>query len=106
MPEAFARDPRLCSNYDQDLVTRTFPAIQNFKGGNAIFTFPNTPIKCAGAPQKIMYLAEEYWRKVTSDYCPQPDRGLFLLYNLVCNLFVICVFCLPDWLKLIVINDI
>lgn len=63
LPEAFAKDPRLCSNYDKDYVTRTFPAIQNFKGGNAIFTFPNTPIKCAGAPQKIMYLAEEYWRQ-------------------------------------------
>ena len=33
------------------------------KGGNAVFTFPNSPIKCAGAPQKIMYLAEEIWRK-------------------------------------------
>ena len=28
-----------------------------------MFTFPNSPIKCAGAPQKIMYLAEENWRK-------------------------------------------
>ena len=28
-----------------------------------MFTFPASPIKCAGAPQKIMYLAEEAWRK-------------------------------------------
>ena len=35
-----------------------------FQNGNAIFTFPNTPIKCAGAPQKIMYLAEDYFRRV------------------------------------------
>ena len=27
-----------------------------------MFTLPNTPIKCAGAPQKIMYLAEEMFR--------------------------------------------
>ena len=27
-----------------------------------MFTFPNSPVKCAGAPQKIMYLAEETWR--------------------------------------------
>ena len=34
--------------------------MRNFKGGNAIFTNPNTPIKCGGAPQKIMYLAGDY----------------------------------------------
>ncbi len=39
--------------------------MQAFQEGNAIFTFPNTPIKCAGAPQKIMYLAEEYFRNVS-----------------------------------------
>lgn len=35
--------------------------------GNAIFTFPNTPIKCAGAPQKIMYIADSYFRKVCTN---------------------------------------
>jgi sulfide:quinone oxidoreductase len=35
----------------------------NFQGGNAIFTLPTMPIKCGGAPQKIMYLSEETWRK-------------------------------------------
>jgi sulfide:quinone oxidoreductase len=34
------------------------------KGGNAFFTVPNSPIKCIGAAQKIMYLAEETWRTV------------------------------------------
>ena len=28
-----------------------------------MFTFPNSPIKCAGAPQKIMYIAEESFRE-------------------------------------------
>ena len=37
--------------------------VQAFKGGNAIFTQPTTPIKCGGAPQKIMYLADDYWAK-------------------------------------------
>lgn len=37
--------------------------LKNFKEGNAIFTFPNTLIKCAGAPQKAMYISEEYLRK-------------------------------------------
>jgi sulfide:quinone oxidoreductase len=37
--------------------------IKNFKGGTAVFTNPSTPIKCGGAPHKIMYLAVDYWRK-------------------------------------------
>ncbi|XP_060582922.1 sulfide:quinone oxidoreductase, mitochondrial-like [Ruditapes philippinarum] len=61
--EALKVDPTVCCNYVRDTVVKTYPAIQNFKGGQAIFTFPNTPIKCAGAPQKIMYLADDYWRK-------------------------------------------
>ena len=62
--EALQHDPMVCSNYWRNTVGKTFPAIQTFKGGNAIFTHPNTPIKCAGASQKVMYLAEDYWRKV------------------------------------------
>ncbi|VDI15845.1 sulfide:quinone oxidoreductase [Mytilus galloprovincialis] len=61
LPEGFDTDPSLCSVYDYNLVQKTLPAIQNFKGGNAIFTLPNTPIKCSGAPQQIMYLADEMW---------------------------------------------
>ena len=51
-PDAFAFE-NICSNYSPQLVERTWSNIKNFKGGNAVFTFPNTPIKCAGAPQKI-----------------------------------------------------
>ena len=53
----------VCSNYSYDTVNSTWENIRNFKGGNAVFTFPPPPIKCAGAPQKIMYLAEDYFRK-------------------------------------------
>ncbi len=53
----------LCSNYSYDTVDSTWASIQAFEGGTAIFTHPNTPIKCGGAPQKIMYLAADYWRK-------------------------------------------
>jgi sulfide:quinone oxidoreductase len=31
--------------------------------GTAVFTNPPPPIKCAGAPQKIMYLADEHFRR-------------------------------------------
>lgn len=54
----------VCSNYDYDLVPYTWKAIQATREGNAVFTFPSTPIKCAGAPQKIMYLAEESFRRM------------------------------------------
>ena len=50
------------SNYSFDHVEATWKFIDGFRGGNALFTFPSTPIKCAGAPQKIMYLAEDYMR--------------------------------------------
>ncbi|HMR43206.1 MAG TPA: FAD/NAD(P)-binding oxidoreductase, partial [Saprospiraceae bacterium] len=51
------------SNYIFQLAPYTWECLRNFKGGNAIFTNPNTPIKCGGAPQKIMYLASDYFRK-------------------------------------------
>ncbi len=51
----------VCSNYlDPE---KTWDIIKNFKGGNALFTQPATPIKCGGAPQKIMYLAEEHFQR-------------------------------------------
>jgi len=53
----------VCSNYSYKTVDSTWQFIRSFKGGNAIFTQPNTPIKCGGAPQKIAYLAEDYFRK-------------------------------------------
>jgi sulfide:quinone oxidoreductase len=51
------------SNYRYDLAPLTWKFIREFRGGTALFTFPAGPIKCAGAPQKIMYLAADYWRK-------------------------------------------
>ncbi|MEZ4933683.1 MAG: FAD/NAD(P)-binding oxidoreductase [Saprospiraceae bacterium] len=53
----------VCSNYSYDTVESTFENIKALKKGKAIFTEPNTPIKCGGAPQKITYLACDYWRK-------------------------------------------
>lgn len=50
-----------CSNYtDPNYV---WEQIKNFKGGNAVFTQPTTPIKCGGAPQKIAYLAADHFKK-------------------------------------------
>lgn len=52
----------ICSNYAYDTVQATWPTIQSVTGGKALFTHPATPIKCGGAPQKIMYLAESTFR--------------------------------------------
>lgn len=62
LPEALGKEG-VCSNYSYQTVDKTWQFIRSFKGGNAIFTQPNTPIKCGGAPQKIAYLAEDYFRK-------------------------------------------
>lgn len=51
----------VCSNYVNP--NYTWEVLQNFKGGNAIYTQAATPIKCGGAPQKIMYMAEEYYER-------------------------------------------
>lgn len=51
----------VCSNYTDS--KHTWEVLKNFKGGNAVFTQPTTPIKCGGAPQKIAYLAADYFKK-------------------------------------------
>lgn len=53
----------VCSNYSPDTVEYTWECIQTIKEGTALFTQPPMPIKCAGAPQKIMYLAADRFRK-------------------------------------------
>ena len=53
----------VCSNYGYDLAPYTWQSIQEFRGGTALFTQPSTPVKCGGAPQKIMYLACDNFQK-------------------------------------------
>lgn len=62
LAESIGKDG-VCSNYSYDTVESTWRNIREFKGGVAIFTQPSPPIKCGGAPQKIMYLADDYFRK-------------------------------------------
>jgi sulfide:quinone oxidoreductase len=49
------------SNYRFDLAPYTWDLVQKTQKGKAIFTQPPMPIKCAGAPQKAMYLACSKW---------------------------------------------
>jgi sulfide:quinone oxidoreductase len=49
------------SNYRYDLAPYTWELVKGLKSGRAIFTQPPMPIKCAGAPQKAMYLSADHW---------------------------------------------
>ncbi|QXP58304.1 FAD/NAD(P)-binding oxidoreductase [Olleya sp. HaHaR_3_96] len=60
LPEAIDKGV-VCSNYTNP--NHTWDVIKNFKGGVALFTQPPKPYKCGGAPQKIMYLADDYFKK-------------------------------------------
>lgn len=51
------------SIYQYEQLDECVRTIQNFRGGTALFTMPPVPIKCAGAPQKVMYLADSLWRQ-------------------------------------------
>lgn len=51
------------SNYRYDLAPYTWELVQGLKHGRAVFSQPPMPIKCAGAPQKAMYLSADHWRR-------------------------------------------
>jgi sulfide:quinone oxidoreductase len=51
------------SNYRYDLAPYTNRLVKNMKRGRALFTQPPMPIKCAGAPQKAMYLSCSGWER-------------------------------------------
>jgi len=51
------------SNYRYDLAPYTWSQVQSLQSGKAIFTQPPMPIKCAGAPQKALYLSADHWQR-------------------------------------------
>ena len=61
LPDAVGRNG-VSSNYRYDLAPKTWDFLKDLRGGRAIFTMPDGPIKCGGAPQKIMYLAADWWQ--------------------------------------------
>jgi sulfide:quinone oxidoreductase len=62
LPESLGTDG-VCSIWSYEQVGKVWDLIREFKGGTAVFTFPATPIKCPGAAQKIMYMADDHFRK-------------------------------------------
>ncbi|CTQ44183.1 bifunctional protein tyrosine phosphatase family protein/NAD(P)/FAD-dependent oxidoreductase [Roseibium aggregatum] len=97
------------SNYRYDMAPYTWHLVQTMKAGRALFTQPPMPIKCAGAPQKAMYLSADHWLKsgtldkidiqfmnaggvlfgvkdyvpALMDYVKRYDAGLNFFHNLV-----------------------
>ncbi|CAI7636040.1 unnamed protein product [Penicillium discolor] len=64
LPEALANPESLVSTiYGYETCDKVFNAIQKFRKGNAIFTQPTGIVKCAGAPQKAMWLALDHWKR-------------------------------------------
>jgi len=51
------------SNYRYDLAPYTWELVQGLRRGRALFTQPPMPIKCAGAPQKALYLSADHWTR-------------------------------------------
>ncbi|KAF2718315.1 sulfide quinone reductase [Polychaeton citri CBS 116435] len=67
LPEALADpDSLVSSTYGYDSCDKVFKTIKKFREGTAIFTQPAGVVKCAGGPQKIMWLALDHWRKAGS----------------------------------------
>ncbi|MBN2905537.1 MAG: TIGR01244 family phosphatase [Rhodobacteraceae bacterium] len=67
------------SNYRYDLAPYTWDLVRGLKQGRAIFTQAPMPIKCAGAPQKAMYLSADHWRRegrlgdISVEFCTAAD---------------------------------
>jgi sulfide:quinone oxidoreductase len=79
------------SNYRPDLPPRTWEFIRDLRGGTALFTMPAGPIKCAGAPQKIAYLAADWWR----------SQGILDRTRVILVLPTAAMFSQPDWAKVL-----
>jgi sulfide:quinone oxidoreductase len=82
---------QVSSNYRFDLAPRTWDFIRDTTGGTALFTMPPGPIKCAGAPQKIAYLAADWWRR----------QGRLSNIRIILVLPTAAMFSQPDWAKVL-----
>jgi sulfide:quinone oxidoreductase len=77
LPEALAeQSSNVASIYSYETVDKTWNLIERFNPAagapGAVFTQPFGPVKCAGAPQKVNYMADWFWkdqgRKVPSTF--------------------------------------
>ncbi|RDI88241.1 Linear gramicidin synthase subunit D [Venturia inaequalis] len=77
LSEALAEPEALVSSiYSYDSCSKVFPSIEKLKKGDAIFTQPAGVIKCAGAPQKIMWLALDHWKQAGLYKASDPSSSI------------------------------
>ena len=81
----------VASNYRYDLAPRTWEFIRGLRSGTALFTMPAGPVKCAGAPQKIAYLAADWWRR----------QGVLDRIRVILVLPTATMFSQPDWARVL-----
>jgi sulfide:quinone oxidoreductase len=62
LPQALGKNG-VTSNYSFQTAPYTWELVQGLRRGTALFTQPPMPIKCAGAPQKAMYLSCDHWQR-------------------------------------------
>lgn len=76
LPEALA-DPSapVSTIYGAHTVSKVFPTIEKLQRGQAIFTQPAGVVKCAGAPQKVMWMALDHWKKAGLYNPTNPSSG-------------------------------
>lgn len=79
------------SNYLATTAPKTWEAIRTLRSGTALFTMPSGPIKCAGAPQKIAYLAADYWQR----------HGVLHNINVILALPTPSLFGVPEFAKVL-----
>jgi len=64
LSEALANpDSNVASTYSYQYCDQVFTKLSRFRQGTAIFTHPAGVVKCAGAPQKIMWLGLDKWKQ-------------------------------------------
>jgi len=90
LTETVGRDS-VSSNYRFDLAPRTWEFIRQTRTGTALFTMPPGPIKCAGAPQKIAYIAADWWRR----------QGVLDQMRVILVLPTAAMFSQPDWAEVL-----
>lgn len=77
LPEALADPDALVSSiYSYDNCSKVFPSIEKLNKGDAIFTQPAGIVKCAGAPQKIMWLALDHWKRAGLYKASDPSSSI------------------------------
>lgn len=64
-------ESKVSSIYSYATCDKTWDLIRDYNGTSPIFTQPFGPIKCAGAPQKVMYMANSTWNSRPTESRPK-----------------------------------